>query len=43
MRMKWIGKTLLLGWTLIRIKPIEEILEELKKTGTKKELENSLV
>jgi len=32
-----------LGWTLIRIKPAEEILKELKKTGMKKELENSLV
>jgi len=32
-----------LGWTLIKIKPIEEILKELKKTGIGKELENSLV
>jgi len=31
-----------LGWTLIRIKPIEEILKELKKTRMEKELENSL-
>jgi len=39
-----IGKALLLlGWTLIRIRPIAEILKELKKTGIKKELENSLV
>jgi len=32
-----------LGWILIRIKPIEEIFEELKKIGIGKELENSLV
>jgi len=32
-----------LGWTLIRIRPIEEIFEKLKKTGMEKELENSLV
>jgi len=32
-----------LGWTSIRIKPIVEILEELKKTRMEKELENSLV
>ena len=39
---EWIGKApLLLGWTLIRIQPIEEILEELKKTRMKKELKNS--
>jgi len=31
-----------LGWTLIRIKPIEEILKELKKTKMEKELESSL-
>jgi len=31
-----------LGWTLIRIKPIVEILKELKKTRMKKELEDSL-
>jgi len=33
---------LLLGWTLIRIKPAEEILKELKETRMKKELKNSL-
>jgi len=32
-----------LGWTLIRIRPIVEILEKLKKTEMKKELEDSLV
>jgi len=32
-----------LGWTLIRIRPIVEILKELKKTGMKEELENSPV
>jgi len=38
------GKALLLlGWILIRIKPIEEILKELEKTGIKKELEDFLV
>jgi len=38
------GKALLLlGWTLIRIRPIEEIFKELKKIGIKEELENSLV
>jgi len=38
------GKALLLlGWTLIRIRPIEEILKELKKTEMRKELEDSLV
>jgi len=38
------GKALLLlGWILIRIKPTVEILKELKKTGMKKELGNSLV
>jgi len=38
------GKALLLlGWTLIRIRPTAETLKELKKTKTKKELENSLV
>jgi len=31
-----------LGWTLIRIRPIVEILKELKKTRIKEELENSL-
>jgi len=31
---------LLLGWTLIRIRPITEILKELKKTRIKKELES---
>jgi len=37
------GKALLLlGWTLIRIRPIEEILKKLEKTGIKKELEDSL-
>jgi len=41
---EWIGKTLLLmGWTLIRIKSIIEVLKEMKKTGTKKELESSPV
>ena len=41
---EWIGKALLLlGWTLIRIRPIVEILKELKKTKMKIELENSLV
>jgi len=30
-----------LGWILVRIRPIVEILKELKKTGIKKELENS--
>jgi len=30
-----------LGWTLIRIRPIVEILEKLKKTGIEKELKNS--
>ena len=33
---------LLLEWTLIRIRPIVEILEELKKTRMEEELENSL-
>jgi len=38
------GKVLLLlGWTLIRIRLIKEILKELEKTGMKKELEDSLV
>jgi len=38
------GKALLLlGWTLIRIRPIVETLKELKKTKIKKELKNSLV
>jgi len=38
------GKALLLlGWTLIRIEPIIEIFEELKKIRTKEELENSLI
>jgi len=32
-----------LGWTPVRIGPIAEILEKLKKIGTKKELKNSLV
>jgi len=32
-----------LGWTPIRIGPAVEIFKELKKTGTKKELKNSLV
>jgi len=32
-----------LGWILVRIKPTEEILEELKKTRIKKELEDSPV
>jgi len=32
-----------MGWTLIRIKSIAEILEKLKKTRIKKELESSLV
>jgi len=37
------GKALLLlGWTPIRIKPIVEILKELKKTRIKKKLEDSL-
>jgi len=31
-----------LEWTLIRIRPIVEILEELKKTRMEEELENSL-
>jgi len=40
---EWIGKALLLlGWTLIRIRPIEEIFKELEKTRMKKKLENSL-
>jgi len=34
---------LLLGWTLIRIRPIAEIFKELEKTKIKKELESSLV
>jgi len=34
---------LLLGWTLIRIRPTVEILKELEKIGMKKELEDSLV
>jgi len=34
---------LLLGWTLIRIRPIAEIFKELEKTRIKKKLENSLV
>jgi len=39
---EWIKKALLLlGWTLIRIKPTVEILKEPEKT--KKELENSPV
>ena len=33
---------ILLGWTLIRIKLITEILKEVKKTRMKKELESSL-
>jgi len=33
---------LLLGWTLIRIKLIIEILKETKNTKMKKELESSL-
>jgi len=38
------GKVLLLlGWTLIRIRPTVETLKELKKTEIKKKLENSLV
>jgi len=38
------GKALLLlGWTLIRMKFMIEILEEIKKTGMKKELEGFLV
>jgi len=32
-----------MGWTLIRIKSIAEILKELKKTGIKKELKSSPV
>ena len=42
---KWIEKKalLLLEQTLIRIKPIAEILKELKNTRTKQELESSLV
>jgi len=37
------GKALLLlRWTLIRIKLIEEILKKSKKTRIKKELKNSL-
>jgi len=41
---EWIGKILLLmGWTLIRIKSIVEIFEEIKETRMKKELESSLV
>jgi len=37
------GKVLLLlGWTPIRIRLIAEIFKEVKKTGTRKELENSL-
>jgi len=41
---EWIGKILLLmGWTPIRIKFIVEILEEIKKTRMKKELESSPV
>jgi len=41
---EWIRKALLLlGWTLIRIRPVIEILKKLKKTRMKKELENSLV
>jgi len=32
-----------MGWTLIRIKSIAEILKELEKTRMKKELESSLV
>ena len=39
----WIGqRELLLGRTLIRIKPTVEIFKKLKKTKTKEELENSL-
>jgi len=34
---------LLLEWTLIRIRPIEEILKELEKTKMKKKSEDSLV
>jgi len=38
------GKALLLlGWTLIRIRPTVKILKELEKTRMKEELENSLV
>jgi len=38
------GKVLLLlGWTLIRIRPIVETFKELKKTKIKKKLENSPV
>jgi len=41
---EWIRKTLLLiGWILIRIKSIAEILKKLKKTRIKKELKSSLV
>jgi len=41
---EWIGKALLLlGWTLIRIRPIVEIFEKSKKTGIEEELENSPV
>jgi len=37
------GKALLLlGWTLIRIRPTAEILRKLKKTGIGEKLENSL-
>jgi len=31
-----------LRWTLIRMRPTAEILKELKKTGMKKELKDSL-
>jgi len=35
---KWIGKTLLLlGWTLVRIKPIIEVPKKLEKTKIKEE------
>jgi len=41
---EWIGKALLLlGWILIRIRPIAKIFKELKKTRIRKELKNSLV
>jgi len=37
------GKALLLlGWTLIRIRPIVEILKELKRIRKEKKLKNSL-
>ena len=41
---EWIGKALLLlGWILIKMEPIAEILKKLQKTRIKIELESSLV